>query len=411
MKRKKKAISLFCLGLYLISGLAISDSNEEATAGSHYLYVWARSADETHNDFVSVWDVDPDSDTYGELLSTVDVGAVARAHHSEHFMPEGDEFFVNGFMTGKSFVINVADPLNPFVTARFTNAGPYTYPHSFERTPSGNVLATFQNKGAPESGAGGLVELDPKGNFIRGTDAADPTDPELRPYSVTPIPHLDRVVTTTGDMWMKLEGRSVQIWRLSDLSLLHTLLLPPGPRGNEHLDVAESRLLDDGKTLIVTTFHCGTYVLSGVDGDAPKIEFVGSLPFESYEAGDECGVPWRSGKFWIQPNQGTSSLTVSDLSDPYHPQKVDELVLEGPVQPHWISGEPGGNRIVLTGDVGWLEGRVVVLWLDPDSGKLSVIEDLRTPGSPHPGLDMTREEWPHGKTGAAVPHGAIFSRN
>jgi hypothetical protein len=326
-------------------------------------------------------------------------------------MPEGNLVFVNGFMSGQSFVINVGDPLKPAVAARFTNAGPYTYPHSFERIPSGNVLATFHNMGDPESGPGGLVELDPHGNFVRGSDAEDPTDPELRPYSVTPIPALDRVVTTTGDMWAKLEGKSVQIWRMSDLQLLHTLLLPPGPRGDEHLDVAEARLLEDGETLIVTTFRCGMYVLSDVAGETPSIHWVNSLPFESYDAGDQCSVPWRSGNFWVQTNEGRSEIVVFDVSDPMHLREVDRLVLEGPVRPHWISGEIKGNRIALTGGEGWLTGRVVILRLDPDSGKLSVIEDLRSPGSEFPGLDMTRETWPHGNSGAAIPHGAFFSRD
>jgi hypothetical protein len=55
-------------------------------------------------------------------------------------------------------------------------------------------------------------------------------------------------------------GRSVQVWRLSDLVLLHTVLLPPGPRGNEHQHPAEVRLLGDGKsvtnTMILSPIFC-----------------------------------------------------------------------------------------------------------------------------------------------------------
>jgi hypothetical protein len=387
-----------------------AETAQQAARIAQYLYVWARDAGLEQTDFFSVFDVDPGSDTYGRLLSTVPMGMVANAHHSEHFMPEGDRLFMNGFKTGNSFVVNVADPLKPVVEAHFTNAGSYTYPHSFERIPGGNVLSTFQNMGAPESGAGGLVELDPLGNFVRGTNAVDPVDPELRPYSLAPVPALDRVVTTTGDMWMKLEGRSVQIWRLSDLVLLKTILLPPGPRGNEHLDVAEARLLDDGKTLIVTTFHCGMYVLTGVDTDDPVIEFTYSFPFESYEAGDECGLPWRSGNYWIQTVQKTSSLHVLDITDPWKPVPVSELYIGEGEKPHWLSGELGGNRIALTGSGPWLDGRVILLQLDQDTGDLSVIEDFRTPGADRPGADMNRESWPHGNNGPAVPHGVVFSR-
>lgn len=386
----------------------------EATGSSgpiaDYLYVWARDRAGEGPDFLSVFDVDPASETYGQLVSTASVGVVANAHHTEHQMPAGDRLFMNGFMTGRSFVVNVADPFAPGVEAAFTNAGPYTYPHSFERIPNGNVLAAFHAKGDPADGAGGLVELDPLGNFVRGSDAADDTDPELRPYSVLPLPAIDRVVTTTGDMWGKWEGRSVQIWRLSDLELLETLLLPPGPRGDEHLDVAEARLLGDGKTVIVTTFRCGMYTLTDVASDEPRIRFVHGFPFESYEAGDDCGMPWVDGDLWLQAVNKTSSVHVLDMTDPAQPKELSRFHVGDGEQPHWISGELGGHRIALTGSGPWLDGRVVLLQLDPAKGTLGVIEDFRTPGAERPGADMNRTAWPHGEHGPAVPHGVVFSR-
>jgi hypothetical protein len=184
-------------------------------------------------------------------------------------------------------------------------------------------------------------------------------------------------------------------------------LLPPGPRGDENLDVAEARLLDDGRTLIVTTFRCGMYALSNIETDNPSVEFVYGFPFE---AGDECGLPWRTGKFWIQTVDTTNSLHVLDISDPRRPQLASELFLGIDELPHWISGELGGNRIALTGGGPWLDGRVVLLELDQTTGELSVIDDFRSPGSDHPGVDMNRETWPHGDNGPATPHGVVFSR-
>ena len=384
-----------------------SEATTEPAAFADYLYVWARDKEHEQTDFFSVYGVNPESEQYGQLISTVPMGVVANAHHTEHFMSEGKRLFMNGFMTGNSFVVNVTNPQAPVIDAHFTNAGPYTYPHSFERLPNGNVLSTFHNKGAPDSGAGGLVELDPLGKFLRGTDAADAVDPELRPYSLAPVPNLDRVVTTTGDMWLKFLGRSVQIWRLSDLTLLKTILLPPGPRGDENLDVAEARLLDDGRTLIVTTFRCGMYVLSDIETDHPVIDFVHSFPFE---AGDECGLPWRIGHYWIQTVDTTNSLHVLDISDPRQPQLVSELFLGIDELPHWLSGESDSNRIALTGSGPWLDGRIVLLELDQSTGKLSVIDGFRSPGFDQPGVDMNRETWPHGDNGPAVPHGVVFSR-
>jgi hypothetical protein len=131
--------------------------NETTLPLAKYLYVWARDKGLEQTDFFSVFDVDPDSTHYGQLLSTVPMGMVANAHHTEHFMPEGKRLCMDGFKSGNSFVVKVADPGAPVIEAHFTNAGPYTYPHSFERLPNGNVLSTFQNMGAQDSGPGGAA--------------------------------------------------------------------------------------------------------------------------------------------------------------------------------------------------------------------------------------------------------------
>jgi hypothetical protein len=43
----------------------------------------------------------------------------------------------------------------------------------------------------------------------------------MRPYSLAVLPDIDRVVSTSTDMLADY-GAHLQIWRLSDLSLLHT---------------------------------------------------------------------------------------------------------------------------------------------------------------------------------------------
>ena len=88
-------------------------------------------------------------------------------------------------------------------------------------------------------------------------------DPHLRPYSLEVLPELDRVISTTtdmrGDMNPANTASSIQFWRFSDLSRISTVVLPPGPRGNEHLAPAEPRVLADGRSVLVNTFFCGLY--------------------------------------------------------------------------------------------------------------------------------------------------------
>jgi hypothetical protein len=56
------------------------------------------------------------------------------------------------------------------------------------------------------------------------------------------------------------------------------------------------------------------------------------------------------------------------------------------------------------------EERLLVARIDPDSGALSLEDRFRDPGSERAGASFERREWPHGATGAARPHGAVFGR-
>ncbi|HSG46174.1 MAG TPA: hypothetical protein VLA43_00040 [Longimicrobiales bacterium] len=415
LQRSPAALCLILAGLWTPAcrpaAPDLGGTGAEASGGSPFLYVWAGAENEGDSDFLAVLDVDPSSDGYGRILASVPVGLRGMAHHSEHVMPAGDTLFVNSFNAGATFLMDVSDPLAPRVAGSFREMGDYTYPHTFERLPNGNVLATFQTKGEGNKVPGGLVELDPAGRFVRAADAADPVDPELRAYSVTPIPKLDRAVSTTGDMFMDVMGSSFQVWRLSDLTLLKTVRLPLGPLGHEHLDPAEVRLLADSTTAVLTTFTCSMYLLHDLDSDEPWAELVHSLPWESYEDGD-CAIPATRGRWWVQTwTHATGSALVSlDMSDPAAPVVVDELRREGRWWPHWISLEPGGDRIVLTSSEGGTLYRVLMASLDAETGALAWDETFRDPGSEVAGVTFHREEWPHGTAGPARPHGAVFAR-
>ncbi|MDX1394317.1 MAG: hypothetical protein R3195_08000 [Gemmatimonadota bacterium] len=386
-----------------VAALAAEAGSTPAPAS--HLFVWAADGDAADTDFLAVIGADPGSPDYGRVVATAPVGLTGMAHHTEHAMPEGDLLFANAFRAGASFVFDLSDPENPTVGSTFTNAGPYTFPHSFERLPNGGVLATFQTQAEGNLEAGGLVELDSLGRYVRGSDAANDVQPTVRPYSLAILPDRDRVVTTTTDMRSEVPvATSVQIWRLADLALLHTIPLPESPAGAHWLP-AEPRVLPDG-TVIVTTFACGMFLLEGVETDAPRARLVASFPWENPR---ECALPVIRGRYWVQTNATTHSLVSLDMSDPAEPEIVDELVLDADAEPHWISIEPGGDRIVLTGP-GSLRGRVLLVRLDPENGALGLIEDFRDPGSDGPGVSFGRTEWPHGATGAAVPHGAVFSR-
>jgi hypothetical protein len=401
-------LSRHAIGLLLLAACGCSPVTRSADSdASAYLFVWAWDVNHDAGAFLAVVNADRSSATYGQVVSTLPTQTGSDAHHIEYQMTTS-QLFANSLDTGQTFVFDLADPVHPRLVGDFFDAGPLTHPHSFARTPSGSVLATYQGLAADHNATGGLAELDERGRILRTASAADPLDPEIRPYSLAVVPELHRVVTTSADMHGMKAGRSVQVWRLSDLALLHTVRLPPGPRGDENLHPAEVRVLGDGKSVMVATFRCGMYLLSELDG-IPVATLARSFPWSLVPGEDtDCNVPVRSGRFWVQPVGTTGSVVVMDVSRPEEPVIVDELHFGVDARPHWLALEPGGKRIVMTGG-GTLAGGVYLIDMDPVTGKLRLAGDLPASGSGILGIRFDREEWPHGKTGPAFAHGAVFS--
>jgi hypothetical protein len=401
--RCRQAAVLFLLAV----GGCSPKAGATESGGSTHVLVWALDVDKGSDDFLAVVDVNRRSASYGQVLGTLPARGARGAHHIEYELSTS-QLFANAFETGRTFVFDLADPARPQLLADFGDAGSFSHPHSYARTPSGTVLGTFQARADDHGAVGGLVELDPRGRILREVSAANPIDPDLRPYSLAVVPELDRIVSTSADMHGRLVGRSVQVWRLSDLTLLHTILLPPGPRGDEQLHPAEPRLLADGRTVMVATFRCGLYVLSGLDS-TPVATLARSFPWSAVAGEDtDCNVPVRFGRFWVQPVGTTGSLVTLDVSTPERPVVVDELNFGIDARPHWLALEPGGRRIVMTGG-GTLAGGVYLIDVDPETGRLQLADGLPATGSGLPGIRFDREEWPHGRTGPAFAHGAVFS--
>lgn len=371
-------------------------------APSSYLFVWVADADREQSDFLAIVDVRPESKTYGEILKTLPVGVTGTIpHHTEHEMPKDGVLFANGFGAGQTFRFDLSSPLNPKLLGSFHEAGEYMHPHSFVRHPNGNVLTTFQMKGHGNAAPGALAELDPKGRVLRISDAADPTvEKFIRPYSLAVLPKIDRVVVTSADMDAKKPSHVVQVWRYSDFKLIKSIYL----KGAFGVDPAEPRILADGKTVLVSTFSCGLYKLSGLTSNDPTADFIHTF------GGDDCALPVVAGNYWIATVPASNALVSLDVSNPSKPAEVSRLTFEKTDKPHWIALEPNGNRIVVSGGKGTLNSSLLIVRINSKTGKLSVDETFNEKKATKPGITFDREEWPHGKSGRGIPHGAVFSR-
>jgi len=189
-----------------------------------------------------------------------------------------------------------------------------------------------------------VIEIDNRGHVIREGSAMDKAaaDELIRPYSVELLPAVDRMVSTNTAMHGEDgKSRTVQLWQFSSLHVLKTLVLPPGPRGDEQYYPGEPRLLEDGKSLLVHTFACGLYLMRGVDSENPAIRFVYGFP------GGDCGVPLRIGHWWLATVPERHSLTVLDISDPEKPREVSRVTFDDGQKPHWIAADPPGRASFL----------------------------------------------------------------
>ncbi len=369
-----------------------------------YLFVWAGDADRKMSDFLAVLDVTPHHPEYGRIVASVAAGAVGTIpHHTEYSLSETGFLFANGFESGKSFVFDVRDPLRPKVVRAFDEIEGYMHPHSFVRLPSGNVLVSFHMKHGERGG--GLVELDNDGHVVRTASAVDPSVPDvlIRPYSIAVLPDLDRLVSTSSPMhFLDGPGIAVQVWRMSDLKLLRTIRLSPGPRGYGHEDPQEPRVLADGKTVLVQTRSCGLHRVTGLDTDEPRAESVYTFD------GGLCGVPIVVDHYWIEAVPAIGGVVVLDVSDPARPVKVSQLSLGADQFTHWLAWDEAGSRIILNS--GGQDSRLFMLRFDRKSGTVTMDDDFRNTSSARPGFSMSNIEWPHGFHGTGLPHGAVFSR-
>jgi hypothetical protein len=366
---------------------------------SHYLYLWTAGADSSESDYLAVYDVRPDSTRYGALVTTVPVGSGGNwPHHSEHQLAADRQLFVNGFGTGQSWIFDLHDPGQPRIVAQFGDQAGFRHPHSFVRLPNGNVLATFQMRhDSTGMHPGGLVELTPTGQFVRMSPAGLPGVAEgIRPYSAAVIPSLDRIVSTTTDMdpASTYPASEIQVWKLSTLELLHTVALPPGPLGDENQLTAEPRLLEDGKTVMVSTFNCGLFLLDGLDGEHPSGQLVASFP---RKPDTNCAIPIARGHHWVVTVPSIPAVVALDISNPAAPREVSRVTLDSADVPHWIGMEPNSRRIVITG-YGALKHRVLVATFDSLTGALALDERFRPAGATRPGFELP-----------GIPHGAVFS--
>lgn len=400
----------YCRRLFALPLVAVLVAACAAHPPARYLFTWVGDEDRADSDFLAVVDLARQGERYGTIVATTPIGEKGLwPHHTEHELGASRMLFANGFAGNRNILFDLHDALHPKVVERFDGVAGLSFLHSFARLPNGHVLATFQSHSPDNEGPGGIAELDEQGRLVRSRSAADPTADQtaLRPYSLAVVPSLDRVVVALTYMvvpkWHPLRestehdhaGNQVQVYRLSDLALLKTIKLPTFDAPNE------PRVLQDGRTVLVSTGVCRLYRVTGLDGADPGLDMV----HQGGEGG--CAMPVVIGNYWIQANARTHSIFSLDVRDLAKVRTVSTVTLDERQRPHWLATD--GSRIVVVNEPApTAERRMWMLQIDHATGKLTLDNAFRDAGSTRPGIAFDRAMWPHGETGNAVPHGTVF---
>lgn len=382
---------------------------QAAAKPARYLYVWTGTGTPTTKGVNSlvVIDANPASPKYGTVINAITVDtAGSMPHHTEFELPKNGRFFLNDYGANRGYLVDFSDAANPRITAR-TDAVPRAHMmHSFARLPNGNVVATVQHGVDNGPGnPGGVAEFDDRGKLVRYSSSIDPAflEAKIRTYGITTLPAIDRMVTTSSPMDTERTANVVQVWRLSDLKLLKTVPVPEVATDSADTYPFEVRTLADGRTVMMNTYYCGFYRLTGLESD-PKMERV--LVME-HPKNIGCSVPTIAGRYMVMPIAYAHRFATLDISDPAKPREVRSLPMDSTFFPHWIARDPGSDRVVVT-DQGDGIPMVMLGRLDVGTGKIVWDDRFKDAGAMKAGVSFLNVFWPNGVKGKATPHGAVF---
>jgi hypothetical protein len=397
-------------------------------APSPYLLVFAGDRDEADDDFFAVIDVRAGSSQAGQVVSTTPTGMRASMpHHMEYEPPApGELIFANAHHQETTLLLDVSDPRKPIIERRIGPPAPLRFGHDFARLPNGNLLLGFLRSEGPSpktgddlapGGHGGIAEYTSRGELVRSASAAVAGHQEpIRPYAIVPMLDIDRVVTTSAPMMEDHVADVIQIWRYSDLSLLRTIPVPAArnPDGSSiegaHRYPFGPRRMSDG-SILMNAYGCGFYRLSGVGGRQSDLTHVYTIqvPEPSKPGGTRgaCSIPVVIGNHWIMPVGRAQTVVVLDVSDPARPREVSRLDTPADFNPHWAAKDPASDRIVIGAELGGEQG-MFILQFDPSSGRLRFDPSIVSPAGVIGYLDLEGQEWPHGPSGPAWAHAALF---
>lgn len=367
------------------------------------------------SDFVASLNANRESEHYGSLMSALSLGEFSSEPLYAEYSLGLDGSWVVISRQGKKhqmWLMDLRDPVQPRLRRPMKLPPQLKEPRTVSRLPDNRILVSFAN-GSGGAGGGGLGLYDSEGTLIRSSLSQDPRDISLKyqPFGLLPVWQMDRLVTTNYAYNSELIDPLIQIWRLSDLSLLHTLRLVGKTSGSTGTTVGKNEgpfemvPLPDLSVLVFTRPRGGIWRISQFgSGTQPKVEMVTGLSV----ADGELGIPlWVEPGWILVPVSQDNSLLVLDVNSPdkyVAPQEHHRFRFHPQFNPFWLSYDEVGHRVCVMD----LSGRkIYILDFDPQKGTLHIDPESHFGSQGKDISQITR--WPQGRwDGQVICRGVVF---
>ncbi|MDN5864645.1 MAG: selenium-binding family protein [Gammaproteobacteria bacterium] len=322
------------------------------------LYVWTRDADSRETDALAVVDVDPESETWGEILYMAPTGSGANEAHHFGYTRSADRIFAGGLKSNRLFIYDLGqNPRRPqLLRIVDLDATGYSGPHSFYAVPGGVMITML---GAADGGGpGGLIMLDNDGKLVAAwPQAGHPGAPRYM-YDVGVKPAMNRMITSSfahthnanmhGGPPPKLVGDKVVIWDWKAKKILRVVKLDPAPLVVRWLHGADER-----GGYVNCVYGNSVWYWEDDDGDG-KLRFHRVIDTGKGSAPADMRISYDNRYLYVTLFAGSKVLQY-DISEPMEPRLVDSVELP---HPNMIRLSPDSERLYVTNSL--LSG------MDPD---------------------------------------------
>jgi selenium-binding protein 1 len=311
-----------------------------------FLYLFCVDADARDNDFLTVIDVDQDSDRYGTIAYTLDLGSKGNETHHWGYTDDRTRIWAGGLLSSRIWIIDVAtDPAKPRIEKVLDNVTKETGlsgPHTYYALP-GRMLINFL--GAADGGLpAGMAEFTNDGKFIRRIE--NPSDAPYG-YDVAIKPDLNRMVSSSftpsrnyrkplAQMDLNDFGRELVIWDFKQRRPLQT-----GKAGLAPLEVRWS--LKPGNNYGFTNCALDNSIwMFRTQADGPyefkKVADTGALPADLRQSPDD--------RYLFVSCFNDNLIQQWDVTDPDHPKLFSTAAPV--VQPNMMHVTNDGKRMYVS---------------------------------------------------------------